>query len=210
MEAVVSKIADSQGSGTPEALLHLQAPFLILRRMDRIRRSLEARGSEAWIRLLNLRERLTAIKACRKRGIGGGGILGKAIHFTGSKIVAAWGVKIVERRIVGKRCSDNTRDRIVKGADAAAYDSVVRNAQGLPGKTETRRPHDAVRFRKSLFLIRQYRLVIRLVRVMAGRIKRHRKSRETMALTDWIGLVISTQRHRERQIGARMPFFLSV
>ena len=80
MDAVISKIADGQGSGSPETLLRLQAPFLILRRMHHICWSLKAWGNKLRIRCPDLSKGLTSRKAFQKSCIEGGGILGQAIR----------------------------------------------------------------------------------------------------------------------------------
>src|ERR1700719_4313074 len=104
MDTVISKIADGQGSGSTETLLRLETPFLILRRMHRICRSLKARGSEVWIRLLNLSKALTCLKTFQKCRVRGVSIVGQAVRLTGSEVVAAYGEKIEERRIVSHCC----------------------------------------------------------------------------------------------------------
>src|ERR1700730_2232080 len=100
VDPVIAKVTDRQGSRSTETLLGLQTPFLILRRMHRICRSLKARGSEVWICGLDLRKGLPGGKAFRKGCIGVVGILGQAVGFTGSEVVTAWSETIEERRVV--------------------------------------------------------------------------------------------------------------
>lgn len=166
--------------------------------MDYICRVLKAWGSEVWVSCLNLSKSLTGGKAARKCRIRVRGILGQAVRFTGSEAVATNVEKSVGRRVVSQIRCEATRERVVKDTDAAAYDHVVGDAERLPGKTEPRRPDEAVRVRESLFLMSQYPTIVRLARVMADGIEWPSKSAEATIFTNWIGLVIGAHSPRQR------------
>ncbi len=135
----------------------------------------------------------------------------QAIFFIGSEAVAP------DVEVIGKRGGvsrtprpEATGNGVIKNTNAAAKNRVVRNAARLPGKTEPRRPYDAVRIHESLFMVDQNCFVVRHIRVMVDRAEWSGKPGEATSITNRIGLVIRAQSERDRQVGTRMPLILAV
>src|ERR1700675_2751051 len=105
--------------------------------MHRICRSLKERRSEVWISRLDLSKALTSLKTFQKCIIGVLGILGEAIRFAGSEVVATYGEKIEEWCVVSDSRPGGAGEWVVKDPDATAQDRVVRDAERLPGKTRS-------------------------------------------------------------------------
>src|SRR5271163_1690662 len=210
VNAVIAEITDDQRCGSAEILLRLQAPLLILRRMQRIRQRLNRRRSEIRIAGSKVRQGCSRLEALRESRIGRDCILREAIHFTRRQRVARDGVRIHLRWVVRESCPQHSRHGIVEDPDSAAQHGVVCDAEWLPRKTETRRPHDSVSIRESLLLLDHDRLIVRLPHIVVDGIEWPRQPRETSACTNRIGLMVRAQRERKRQIAARVPLVLRV
>src|SRR5215470_5193509 len=59
-------------------------------------------------------------------------------------------------------------------------------------------------------LLDQNRLIVRLIGVMTDGLETTNHAGEAAVFADWIGLVFSAKRNRERQVRPRMPLVLAI
>ena len=167
-----SGIGEAQRTVGAKGLLELQAPLLVLRPMGLIVHDVDSWRGKERVRFLDLSERLPRSEPIQKGRVRRSSDFEQAIRFLGSQIVAEDVEGIKERRVIRQECCNITWKQIVKDPDSAPYHEIVRHAQRLPGKAESRRPLKAVRILGGLFLIQDQRLIVRLIGIVTYGIER--------------------------------------
>lgn len=84
------------------------------------------------------------------------------------------------------------------------------HAKWLPGEAESRQPKNIVQALERLFLTNENSLIIRLIGVIAYRVKRSGQASEAVRFAHEIRLMLRTERHCHRQSGTNTPFILGV
>src|SRR5438552_16170079 len=166
------EITDADRCAAAKSLLPFEAPLLILRRVNLAFRVVECRRRKTGIQSLDLSEGLAIGKAIDEGRVGGGRVLKQTGSFFGREIICERRVHVVNRGVDVKRFCNALSQRIIEEADTSSNHTVVRNAKGLPRKTESRRPQNFVETQKCVFLIGEDRLVIRLIGIVTDRFER--------------------------------------
>src|SRR5579862_517375 len=174
MNSVIAVVSKSHRSPRTKRLLHLQAPLLILGRVNLTVRNGKTGGKELRIRRFDLNKVFAGCKPFDKGGIRGCRRFKEAVGFCRSEIVAAKYCHAVhEWWIERERGSERARELFVKQTETATHHGIMRNSQRLPGETEPRCPGNRICLEKCLLTTRE-RLIVRLCRVVTDRFKRSR------------------------------------
>src|ERR1700724_3686326 len=150
MNAVIAIVANANRSTSAEGPLHFEAPLLILRRMRFSIGNADARWEEEGIGLLDLCKGLAGGKSVDESGIRTGSNGEEVIPLIGSEAIAADRERVDEWRISGKGSAHAIGERIVENAPPATDHNGMRYPERLPGKAESRCPHNLIGALQSL------------------------------------------------------------